>query len=516
MGDLDEARARIGPQVLQGERLAGGIKVFRGIPYAAPPLGALRWEAPRPAPLVPGRRPATSFGPAAYQPPGPGIGEVGEDCLHLNVWTPASSPEEGLAVLVWIHGGALLLGAGSEPLYDGANLASRGIVVVTFNYRLGPFGFLSFPRAAGAGARGAASAVHAPAANCGLLDMVEALEWVRSHIASFGGDPGRVTLGGQSAGALSIASLIASGRIDGLCRRAILQSGPPYGLAEYFQGRTEAEAQGARILGASGLDLAALRALAAGEFAALAEAAGFEARIAVDGGLLEEFPGDALSAKGLDGLDLLVGACSVEFADEIPEEGLEPDDYRRLAWRRYGRAAPELLSRYPPDFPRETGRAAIALRSDLILAGSASLAEAAMKGGRAYLYSFSRGPRGANHGAELPYLFGLEGRGGLRPYDPRPWEEEDRAFSSLMAARWASFVKGGDPLEAGDEDRRKGIWMPYGLGGALTELGRGESASRLPPRVAELMPLLPRARPVRPGMRRAAARLRARSPSSRR
>ena len=235
----------------------GGLLVFRGIPYAAAPVGMRRFAPPKPAGPWPGVRPAYAFGLAAPQNAaemGPlfrlGLGATGEDCLVLNVWTPGLDGARR-PVMVWIHGGAFVLGAGSQFLYDGAALARRGdVVVVTINYRLGALGFLHLAARLGG---------ELPATgNEGLLDQIAALEWVRDEIAAFGGDPGNVTIFGESSGSLSVATLLGSPGAEGLFHRAILQSG----AANYVWPREVAAGVADAVLGALGIDgAAALRAL---------------------------------------------------------------------------------------------------------------------------------------------------------------------------------------------------------------------------------------------------------------
>ncbi|MEO5881062.1 MAG: carboxylesterase family protein, partial [Caldimonas sp.] len=246
----------------------GGSMVFRGIPYAAPPVGELRWREPRePVPWTEVRA-AQSLGRACIQKPGlseangGAPGAIGEDCLYLNVWTPQAVVAARLPVLVWIHGGALVFGSGGVPIYDGAALAGRQAVVVTINYRLGPLGFFVHPSLGNGGSRAVA--------NFGLLDQVEALHWVKRNIAAFGGDPGEVTIFGQSAGAESVLALYASPLARGLFARGIAQS--PYGIPGHRLAQASANGIGiAARLGLPGAEAtaAALRAVPAESFAGL-------------------------------------------------------------------------------------------------------------------------------------------------------------------------------------------------------------------------------------------------------
>src|SRR5215472_6538591 len=212
---------------------AFGLRVFKGIPYAAPPVGELRWKPPQPAQAWDGVRPAAEWGPRCMQSSRLGDMDplnkrMDEDCLYLNVWTPAKSGSVGLPVMVWIHGGSNLNGAGSQPEYDGGHLASKGVVVVTINYRLDVFGFLAHPeltRESGTGSSG----------NYGLLDQIAALKWVQKNIRAFGGDPGRVTIFGESAGSWSVNVLVATPLAKGLFHRAIGESGGQFGPGAYLK-----------------------------------------------------------------------------------------------------------------------------------------------------------------------------------------------------------------------------------------------------------------------------------------
>ncbi|MFG2874928.1 carboxylesterase/lipase family protein [Streptomyces sp. NPDC048337] len=219
-GGLPRPRARTAHGVVEGRTGAHGTAVFRGIPYAAPPVGALRFAAPAPPAAWDGVRDAGAYGPTAPKVPYPDPFATllpdpqipGDDCLNVNVWTPDATPGAGLPVMVWIHGGALTRGSSAVPVYDGSAFARDGVVLVSFNYRLGVLGYGLFPDAP---------------ANRGLLDQIAALEWVRDNIEAFGGDPARVTVFGESAGAISIGALLAAPKAAGLFARAVLQSGAP-------------------------------------------------------------------------------------------------------------------------------------------------------------------------------------------------------------------------------------------------------------------------------------------------
>ncbi len=248
----EEARVQLRQGALQGVSEAG-VSVYKGIPYARPPVGPLRWRAPIPAEGWTGVRDAKAFGSACLQPPqapnglySGGMAPMSEDCLTLNVWAPAGA--KTLPVMVWIHGGALLGGSSSEPLYDGAKLARQGIVFVSINYRLGLLGYFAHPALS-------AESPQKLSGNYGLLDQIESLRWVRDNIEAFGGDPEQVTIAGESAGGLSAIALMTSPQAKGLFKRAIVQSGymPAYrALHEPTLGLPSAEAGGEALGKAAG------------------------------------------------------------------------------------------------------------------------------------------------------------------------------------------------------------------------------------------------------------------------
>lgn len=291
-----------------------GVAVFRGIPYAAAPVGTLRFRAPEPPEPWTGVREAVAYGPTApkrpYAPPLdrllPDPAVPGDDWLNLNVWTPSPRPDRaaGLPVLVWIHGGSLVHGSSAVPVYDGSAFARDGVILVSVNYRLGVEGFGVLPDAP---------------ANRGLLDQLAALEWVRDNIAAFGGDPGRVTVAGESAGAISIAGLLAAPRSEGLFRRAVLQSGAPAALPpDAARGTTELIA---RRLGVP----ATAAALAAVDPEALLTAqtevtsggnpltGRHSFQLVIDGDLLPQDPVAALEAGASAEVDLLLGTNTEEY-----------------------------------------------------------------------------------------------------------------------------------------------------------------------------------------------------------
>ncbi|MDZ4370687.1 MAG: carboxylesterase family protein, partial [Phenylobacterium sp.] len=303
---------------------AAGVVSFKGIPYAAPPVGALRWRAPQPPATREGRRPAIDFGAICIQPPSngdPGVGPLpmSEDCLTLNVWTPAERGTKPLPVMVWIHGGGLNNGSGTAALYDGTRLAKRGVVVVTVNYRLGRLGFFGHP------ALTAEADGEEIVGNYGLADIIAALAWVRDNAAAFGGDPGKVTIFGESAGGVMVTRLMITEPALGLFHRAIVQSGfgRDQGTAVYrtLDGSPSLEDRGIAFAVAAGLPSDAsveqLRALPAERLLTPAPSFYGGDLMVLDGrdggGLVEEDVAAAFAAGHEAPVPLIIGANSAEF-----------------------------------------------------------------------------------------------------------------------------------------------------------------------------------------------------------
>ncbi len=443
-------------------RLENGIRSFLGIPYAAPPVGELRWKEPQPVQPWKEVRPCLDFGPSCPQVREDWTGELDvgrtdEDCLYLNVWTPAESPDDRLPVMVWIHGGAFKSGSGSLPIYDGAGLASRGVVVVTFNYRLGPFGFLAHPLLS-------AESPHGVSGNYGLLDQVAALEWVRRNIAAFGGDPEKVTVFGESAGGMSILYLMTSPLAEGLFQRAIVESGPLMDLGlpvSRVPTLREAEKTGREISRKLGCDqaedeLAALRSIPPER---LLEAAASDNPFMspinlspnIDGYLLPVSPLEAFASGEAAHVPLLTGINADEGTLFAPD--ITPEQYSMMLPFLYGGLATEVAGRYPAQRPDEVKPALNRLITELGFAASARFtAECLSTGGTpVFLYHFTRAtadPRlrelGSFHGLEIMYVFGTLGRVSLSGLG-----EEDFRLSQAMMAYWTAFARSGDPNSEG-------------------------------------------------------------------
>lgn len=446
---------------------AGDLDVFRGLPFAAPPLGPLRWKPPARLAPWPGVREATAFGPACLQPRMPAGGiyaselpQLSEDCLTLNIWAPAGL--KGAPVTVWIHGGSLAAGSSREAMYDGTALAKRGIVVVSINYRLGVLGYLAHPELSAESPDGVSG-------NYGLLDQVAALTWVRRNIAAFGGDPAKVTIAGESAGALSAMYLMASPLAKGLFRGAILQSAymisTPELKARRF-GETPAEERGLQLaqrLGAT--DLAGLRAMDAAALIDKAPRLGFAPFGTVDGKVLPRQLVDAFDRGEQAPVPVLAGFNSGEIRSlrflAAPRPA-SPAAYEAAIRQRYGDLADEFLRLYPSS---DLAESLLATPRDAIYGWTAErlVARQTAAGHPSFLYLFDHGYPAtrdlglhAFHAAEIPYVFGTRDK--TPPAWPKPPDSAaERRFGEAVLGYWAAFVKDGVPSATGHP-----AWPAYG------------------------------------------------------
>ncbi|GLQ93489.1 carboxylesterase/lipase family protein [Dyella acidisoli] len=436
-----------------------GLNEFKGIPYAAPPIGPLRWKPPQPVAAWTGVRQADHFGPRCMQRPIYSdmvfrSNGVSEDCLYLNVWTRAHSSNEKLPVLVYFYGGGFSAGDGSELRYDGASLAQRGIVTVTVNYRLDVFGFLALPALA------AESPEHATG-NYGLLDQNAALRWVQQNIAAFGGDPDQVTIGGESAGSMSVSAQMASPLSKGLMQRAIGESGAvlgnlkprPLALAEQ-QGQAFEQRVGAH-------SLEQLRAMDAN---ALLKAAGEkdvpEFHPTIDGYFFPRSPEAIYQAGEQAHIPLLVGSNSQEgdYTSLLNDKALTPANYRAAMEKRFGKHAAEALKLYPASAEAEVKASGTAFASDDFIAFATwRWMNMQHQTGQApvYYYYFtqarpvkrdgSAGPdAGAVHSGEIEYALG-----NLSGNNVFAWTAADHHVSDIMQGYWANFIKTGNPNGVG-------------------------------------------------------------------
>ncbi|MGM9509577.1 carboxylesterase/lipase family protein [Larkinella sp. GY13] len=474
-------QAKTANGVVEGVTEPTGIRAFKGIPFAQPPVGELRWKEPQPVKNWQGVRKTNQFGPRAMQRAV--FGDMGfrsngmsEDCLYLNVWTPAKSDKEKLPVLVYFYGGGFIAGDGSEGRYDGESMATKGMVALTVNYRLDVFGFMAHPELT-------KESAHQSSGNYAYLDMAAALRWVQQNIAAFGGDPKRVTIAGESAGSIAVSGLMASPLSKGLIAGAIGESGsllgglPPVPLAK----GEEAGAAFAKGVGAS--SLADLRAMPAEK---LLEATGkpgtprFSAT--VDGYFFPKPPMEIFAAGEQAQVPLLAGWNSEEMNARavLGQEKPTPEGYANAVKKLYNDRAEEVLKLYPGSTEEEVLESATALAGDRFLAYStwkwADLQSKTGGGKPVYRYYYSRPrpamvpemgnaapglaggvvkstdanavkvppARGAVHSAEIEYAMG-----NLPKNKVYAWTPDDYKVSEVMQKYFANFVKTGNPNGSG-------------------------------------------------------------------
>ena len=429
-----------------------GIVAFKGIPFAAPPVGELRWKAPQPLQAWAGVKKATAFAASCMQDTAmakilgaPSL-SVSEDCLYLNVWTPAKAPGDKLPVMVWIYGGGFSSGMTNLPTYDGTRLAEKGVVLVSISYRVGPFGFLAHPQLSRESGKGSG--------NYGLLDQIAALRWVKDNIAAMGGDPSRVTIFGESAGGISVSMLTASPLAKGLFQQAISESGGSFAPPRFANEGSQnipplkvAEASGQKFLAGLGAgDIKAARALSAEQIMKAPGAAGM-------GGFWPVFDGDTLlgdqyelyQAGRFNDTPILIGTNSDEGA-LFARPGMTTGAFEQQVRGGYGAKADTLLAAYPHATDAAAAKAGKDIFRDSIF-GWPTWTWARLQSQRgkntAYVYYFDHrtpaSPEGSNHGSEIAYVFrNLGGAGG-------PPRAEDIAVSDLLSNYWVNFAKSGDP-----------------------------------------------------------------------
>jgi para-nitrobenzyl esterase len=455
------------------------VMSFKGIPFAAPPVGELRWRAPQPAPSWTGVRMADQFGPACMQhQPRNAVQPIStsEDCLTLNVWVPAKPQNAKLPVMVWIFGGAFVSGAGSFPAYDGANLAKENVIVVTLNYRLGRFGWFGHPALTKENPNG-------PLGNYGLMDQIAALQWVQQNIAAFGGDVGNVTIFGESAGGMSVNLLMISPAAKGLFHKAITESGLGRTPARPLHGEggkaPSAEALGETLAKSAGVaddDLKALRAIPAdrvlGPPLTDVTDSGNPLPI-VDGRIVPKNVDEAFAHGEQYKIPFLIGTNDNEaslfpFVASHPESVLGPLPPEARA---------KIVELYDVDKTGDQSMIAAGLSTDTVFTEPARfLARSMMQAGApVYLYRFAyvaeklrNEVAGAGHGSEVVYVFNTLGARFAAAND------HDKAVAKQMSAYWVSFARNGDPNGA---DRPN--WPRYAAGDdALLEFSKDGPVAR--------------------------------------
>jgi para-nitrobenzyl esterase len=433
----------------------GDVVAFKGIPFAAPPVGDLRWKAPQPAPHWMGVKQCTAFGPSPMQskpmpfsvwtsefliPEAP----ISEDCLYLNVWTNAHTKRDKKPVYVWIYGGGFVSGGSACPIYDGEAMAKKGVIFVSINYRVGVFGFYALPALS-------AESPDKVSGNYGLLDQVAALKWVQKNIAAFGGDPDNVTIGGQSAGSASVNDLVATPLTKGLFKKAIAESGSLVIKRSLMTSGTLAAAEQKGKEAAAAADeksLADLRAMPAADV--MKKITGRFGPV-VDGYVLPESVADIFAKNKQNHVAIITGWN----ADDIVIPGAKnAASFKKQLARDYGADSASFLKYFPAGSDEEAARSSHDLNRDISFGASGykwAQIQSEYGNSPAWVYRFERkvpgegahAKDGAFHTAEVPYALG-----DLK-FVKRPLQPSDQELSKLMSAYWVNFIKTGDPNGAG-------------------------------------------------------------------
>ena len=448
--------------LIEGVESTSGITAFKGIPFAAPPLGKLRWKAPQPVTPWEGVRTCTTFAASAVQnEPIPFLcwseeylipkEPISEDCLYLNVWTGVDSLDKKQPVLVYIHGGAFISGGSACPVYDGEALAKKGVVVVNFNYRLGAFGYMAHPTLSEESAQQVSG-------NCNLLDMMAALKWVQRNIAAFGGDPDNVTIAGQSAGAVAASYLSSSPLAKDLFHKIIAESGSSFFRASNNPDTfslESAEKKGVALANAlNGTTLEELRETPAEKI--LKATQGFDLPT-IDGYVIEENSVSTYEKGTQIDVPILLGWNK----DDLEGGLITKTAFRENVQNRFGELSEAFLAEYPATSDEHaTQSMAYMVRDENIGLGMRTWAKSQHKTGKSkvFLYNFHRDlpgnsngrDFGAFHSGEIPYA-----NNNLHMLD-RPWTEIDHDIADIMWDNWVSFMKNGDPNRSGLPQ-----WDPY-------------------------------------------------------
>jgi para-nitrobenzyl esterase len=461
---------------VSGVQVDDAVTSYKGIAYAAPPVGELRWKAPQPVSAWKDEHAATQFGPACVQPKSTAVSvytddpkRMSEDCLYLNIWQP-SKVKRGAPVMVWIHGGAFRSGYTGSPVYDGTELARRGVVIVSIGYRLGILGFLAHPQLS------AESAQHV-SGNYGLLDQIAALRRVKENIAAFGGDPANVTIFGESAGALSVMDLVASPQARGLFAKAIAESGYMVANTELRKSRYGLpSAQDIGVATAKALGAGSIKELRARDAVELIEASskgGYVPLPVVDGWLLPDQLVDIYDRGEQAHIPMLVGFNAGELRSLrvlLPPIPANAADYERQVKERFKDLSDAYLKQYPSSNVTESVLAAS--RDGLYGWTAQRLAQKqAAIGQPSYLYFFTHSYPSevpldleAFHASEIPFVFGQVGPNGKLPaHWPRPPATAgEQALSNAIMDYWTSFARTGVPSPD---------WKKFADGESYMELG---------------------------------------------
>jgi para-nitrobenzyl esterase len=432
-----------------------GVASFKGIPFAAVPVGEFRWKSPQPVVSWTGIRKADTFAPGCMQDTGMAkmMGapdKVSEDCLYLNIWTTAKKTAEKLPVMVWIYGGAFSGGMTSVPTYDGTRFAKKGVVLVSIAYRVGPFGFLAHPDLSLESGKGSGT--------YGLQDMIAALRWIRKNIKRFGGDPSHVTIFGESAGGIAVSMLAASPAAKGLFHRAISESGGSFAPSRFAN---EAGQNVPTLKLAEESGKAFLEKLGAGTIQAARVLSAEQIQKGLTGGGMALFwpvadgnilPGDqyeSYEAGKFNDTPILIGTNSDE-GGMFARRGVTSQEFERQIRSNYGPATDAILAAYPHATDAEASRSSKDIFRESAFAWPTwvwARLQSQKGKNRAYVYYFDHrtpaSPDGANHGSEISYVFGNFGGPGGAP------GSEDIALSDLMSAYWVNFAKTGNPNGAG-------------------------------------------------------------------
>ena len=477
MSNFENAKVKVEQGWLQGYT-QDNLKIFKGIPFAKPPVGKLRFALPEKPNCWRGVRKAVQYSAASIQhvmeqedlpanvhgvPQFMMPSQYEEDCLYLNVWTPAKAAEDKLPVFIWVHGGGMVAGSGCEVVCDGTGFASRkDVVVVTINYRLGFYGFFAHPELS--------KENDGSSGNYALYDIREACKWVKENIAVFGGDPDRITVAGQSGGAAATGAIHASPLMKGIINRVSIESGPIYYGFMQPGPLKDMEDLGVKFMeyvGCKNID--ELRAIESWTLfdkyeAFLKENAKgpFGFTFCIDGKFLPEKYSDAIDNGRFNDFDVMIGSCSQEFPAVDPKK-YSVEEYYTYLETAFADNAENMKKWYPADNAIMAAKQVSTIASDILMVGNVKLADLVNRNGHnAYVWLMSKEnetERGHNDGsphcAEMPYVFGRVDCGERNPFFPYHWEPQDYAFMDLIQGYWHSFAATGNPNFEGSPEWKK-------------------------------------------------------------